>query len=148
MPYAVIALRESRLVWRLTSTARFLTCIVCSVLAVYGEWAAAGAALLIFVLGWTRRSQINGSLSLGEPADCQFRHAQNVTSAHAGQVPAQAIFESAYDGFGLLILKFRGKVPGTVIVAPDTTLPELRRQIGLWLKKTPAKANSGSNVRS
>ena len=148
MAQAVIALRDSRLVRRLTCIARLITCITCSVLAVYGEWAAAGAALLIFLLGWTQRSQINGSLSLGEHANCQFTHTQNATSAHVAQVPVQALFNSAYDVFGLLILKFRGAVPGTVILAQDTALPELRRQIGLWLKKMRAEANSGVSVRS
>ena len=148
MAQAVIALRDSRLVRRLTFIARLITCIACAVLALYGEWAAASAALLIFLLGWTKRSQINGSLSLGENANCQFTHTQNATSALVAQVPVQVLFDSAYNVFGLLILKFSGEMPGTVIVAHDTALPALRRQIGLWLKRMRAEANSGGKMRS
>jgi hypothetical protein len=146
MPSAVIAIRESRLVWRLNLIARVITLATAAVLVSYGVWVAAAAAVLIFIVGWAQKRQAGSAVCLGD--DLTIESDQSPEPHPVASNESSAAFESAFAAFGLLILQFRGGGRRTVVVAPDSATSTVRREIGLWLKMMSSKTNSNADQRS
>jgi hypothetical protein len=146
MEGAVISLRESRIVRRLSLIAQAMTLISIVALAAYGIWLAAATALIVGVVGWRQKLKTGGVLLIGADTSVVFVGA-NSTDAAYSRAPLQTLFMSAFGAFGLLIVTLRGK-PATVIVAGDSATPEDRRKLGLWLKKVPATTNYAASARS
>ena len=134
-----IAIVESRILRRFQIASWVLTAASFFALAVCAAWPGTLAILLVLpiLLGLRKARRIVRILPI-DHTRCELVD----SSANAGR---EAVLSSAFDAFGLLILKFHGSIQAILVLAPDSIAPEQRRQLGLWLKTRASPAISVQN---